>query len=375
MKQSHWFASAGLVIMVWMRVSSCLAQDVYTSDDFVKVEKIDTHVHLHGVLPRTIARAEADGFRLLTINVNYSDFPPLEQQLHDALALRASFPERVAFVATFDANASDRPGWRDRVQRELDDALEAGAVGVKVWKDIGMQIRDPNGRAVMIDDPRFKPIFDGLATQHVVLLGHLAEPRNAWLPLDQMTTRGDREYFTAHPQYHMAQHPEWPSYEEQLAARDRMLDQHPDLTFVGLHLASLEWSVDRIGEFLKKYPQASVDLAARMVHLRLQASRDRDKVRQFFLDFQDRIVYATDLTRSLDQEDAAFADEAHAVWLDDWNFLTGDAIGKSSEFDAPFRELALPCTVVDKIYHGNAHRLFPTAWKATGEADQPARSK
>ncbi len=38
------------------------------------------------------------------------------------------------------------------VERQLTDALDAGAVAVKVWKDIGMQQRDADGRAVMIDD-------------------------------------------------------------------------------------------------------------------------------------------------------------------------------------------------------------------------------
>jgi predicted TIM-barrel fold metal-dependent hydrolase len=131
-----------------------------------------------------------------------------------------------------------------------------------------------------------------------------------------------------------------------------------------LHLASLEWSVDRIAEFLRRYPNASVDLAARLVHLKLQASVDRDRVRQFFIAFQDRIVYATDLTRAIDVEDTAFADEAHAVWRDDWSFLTGGEQLHSSDFDAPFRGLELPREVIDKVYHGNARRLFPGGWQS-----------
>jgi predicted TIM-barrel fold metal-dependent hydrolase len=226
-----------------------------------------------------------------------------------------------------------------------------------------MQQRDPNGHAVTIDDARFTPIFRFLEQRGVIVLGHLGEPRNAWLPLESMTIRGDREYFTAHPQYHMFAHPEWPSYEDQIAARNRMLDQHPKLHFVALHLASLEWSVDRIDEFLKRYPNASVDLAARLVHLKLQASADRDKVRKFFIANQDRILYATDLTRTPEHTDEAFADEAHTVWQDDWRFLALDQEMHSEEFAPPFRGLALPREVVNKIYGANARRMFPKAWK------------
>ena len=118
-----------------------------------------------------------------------------------------------------------------------------------------------------------------------------------WLPLAQMRIRGDREYFAEHPQYHMADRKEWPGYEEQIAARDRMLDRHPGFRFVGVHLASLEWDVDRIAAFLRRYPNASVDLAARLPHLELQASRDRDRVRGFFVEFQDRILYGTESLR------------------------------------------------------------------------------
>lgn len=354
----------------WMLWAGLLAASVtqaeqppYKDTDFTQVEKIDTHVHLHGTLPTFMSRAAADNFRLLTINVNYSDFPPLSEQQRDALALHAAHPDRVAFATTFDAAGSDQPGWEQRVRRQLTDALDAGAVAVKVWKDIGMQQRDPDGRSVMIDDPRFTPIFRMLEERGTVVLGHLGEPRNAWLPLSEMTINGDREYFKEHPQYHMASHAEWPTYEEQIAARDRLLERHPKLRFVAVHLASLEWSVDRIAGFLARYPNASVDLAARLSHLELQASTDRDKVRRFFLQFQDRILYATDIACQGPQEDSACAAQMEAAWHDDWRFLTGADTLHSIEFAAPFRGLALPRDVIDKIYAGNARRLFPSAWR------------
>lgn len=352
---------ASLYLLAGLAMSAEPAK--YSESDFSRVEKIDTHVHLHGALPEFMKRARADGFRLLTINVNYSAFPPVPQQRADAIALEQEYPERVAFAATFDASDSEQPGWRARVQDQLEQDLAHGAVGVKVWKDIGMQQRDADGRAVMIDDARFTPIFQFLEERGVVVLGHQGEPRNAWLPLDRMTTRGDRQYFAEHPEYHMFAHSQWPSYEEQLAARDRLLARHPQMKFVALHLASLEWSVERIGEFLSRYPNASVDLAARLVHLKLQASADRERVREFFIRYQDRIVYATDLTRLPEQSDSAFADEAHAAWLDDWRFLSGSTQLRSKQFDAPFQGLALPREVLDKVYHTNARRLFPTGWR------------
>jgi hypothetical protein len=136
----------------------------------------------------------------------------------------------------------------------VDRAVKQGAVGVKIWKNIGMSLRDPDGRYVMLDDPRFAPVFSRLERDHIVLLGHQAEPLNCWLPYDQMTVRSDRDYFREHPQYYMYQHPEMPSHDTILAARDRMLQAHPALRFDAVHLASLEWNTDKVAPFLDRFP-------------------------------------------------------------------------------------------------------------------------
>lgn len=339
-----------------------VASPTHAAEDFASLDKVDAHMHLYGKMPAFAAQAKADGFRILTVNVNYADFPPLPQQERDAAALARAFPDRIAFVASLDAAGSEAPDWLARTEKSLEAAFADGAVGVKFWKDIGMQQRDADGRAVTIDDPRFAPLFDWLVKRGVPVLGHQGEPRNAWLPIDRMTIRGDREYFTEHPQYHMAGSTEWPDYEAQLAARDRMLDAHPAMKFVGVHLASLEYDVDRVAGFLRRYPQANVDLAARMPHLQLQASIDRDKVRAFFMEFQDRILYGTDLARGTGESDAAFTAQVHGVWYADWRFLAGDETLHSDEFEAPFRGLALPREVLEKVYAGNARRIFPAAW-------------
>jgi len=335
----------------------------YGPDDFYRVEKIDAHMHLHDTLPLFFARAKADNVRVLTINVDYPDFPPLARQQQVAIALQRAHPADVAFAATFATAAIEQPGWADATIAGLDQALSAGAVGVKVWKNIGMDLRDREGRAIMIDDARFDPVFGHLAARGVVVLGHQAEPKNCWLPFEQMTVDGDRQYFRAHPQYHMYGKTQWPSHEAQLAARDRMLERHPQLRFVGVHLASLEWDVDEVARFLDRYPGASVDVAARIVHLEQQAISQPGKVRRFLIRYQDRIMYGTDLASSDEQPDQDLAAEAHQTWISDWQFFNSDDTMHSSDLDQPFRGLALPKEVVDKLYWKNARRMYPQAWR------------
>ena len=110
----------------------------------------------------------------------------------------------------------------------------------------------------MIDDPRFDSLFAFLEKNRVPVVGHLGEPRNCWLPVNQMTVKGDISYFTQWPVYHMYKHPEMPSYEDQISARDNMLAKHPTLTFVGAHLGSLEWNVDSLAARLDRFPNMAV---------------------------------------------------------------------------------------------------------------------
>jgi predicted TIM-barrel fold metal-dependent hydrolase len=339
------------------------AAEHYTPADFDRVEKIDAHIHVHGKADRLIAQAIADRFSLLTINVDYPDFPPLGQQLDDAVSLKARYPGRVAFAGAFSVASFDAPGWSQRALDQVDDAVARGAVAIKVWKNIGMVLKNPDGSYVMLDDPRFEPIWRRIEHDHIVLIAHQAEPLNCWLPLEQMTVRGDREYFQEHPQYYMFKHPEMPSHDSILAARDRMLEAHPHLAFDAAHLGSLEWDVDKVAGFLDRFPTARADMAARLVHLEYQASKNRDKVRRFLIKYQDRILYGSDDAYGPDDGDVNAVKAVHEGWLDDWKFLATAERMRSADFEAPFRGLDLPREVVDKIYRKNAQTLFAHAWR------------
>jgi predicted TIM-barrel fold metal-dependent hydrolase len=334
----------------------------YTLGDFQRIDKIDAHVHVHGRADRFMAQAIADGFRILTINVDAPDYPPIREQQLAAVSLRERYPRRVAFAATFSVEQFQSPDWSAVTLQQIDAALAHGAVGVKMWKNIGMALRDADGSYVMPDDARLEPLIARLARDHIVLLGHQAEPRNCWLPLAQMTVRSDREYFSAHPQYYMYEHPEMPAQAAILAARDRMLRAHPTLRFDAVHLASLEWDVDRVADFLERFPNADVDVAARLVHLEYQSASDRQKVRSFLIRYQDRVLYGSDASSGPAEADAAEIAALHADWLQDWRFLVTSERMHSPDFDAAFRGLHLPRTVVDKIYRRNAERLFAGAW-------------
>ncbi len=162
-------------------------------------------------------------------------------------------------------------------------------------------------------------------------------------------------------------HPEEPSYEALMAARDRFVARHPKLAFDGAHMASLEWSVDELARFFDRYPNTVVDLAARMSNLQVQSNADLTKVRAFFVKYQDRILYGTDLTDSPPDPAARaqnppatgdFAKEADQVWRADWRYLATPLSQRVDAINADAKGLNLPRAVIDKIYWKNARRFF-----------------
>ncbi|MFT3761442.1 MAG: amidohydrolase family protein [Pseudoxanthomonas sp.] len=330
----------------------------YSMDDFARVRKFDAHVHANADSDAFLQQARSDNFELLSINVDYPDFPPIGRQREIALALARTDPARFHWAATFSMQGFGSPGWAQAVGDDLAGAVAQGARAVKIWKNVGMVERGADGKLVMLDDPGLAPVAERVQALGVPLIDHQGEPYNCWLPLEQMSTDNDREYFREHPQYHAWLHPEQPRYEELMAARDRFVAAHPRLGFVGAHAASLEWSVDRLAAFLDRFPNATVDLAARMGQIQYQSVRDRGKVRDFFVRYQDRLLYGTDLTQAPDSPPEEFRREAHAVWLADWRYLATAETQRVADLHADVPGLALPREVIDKVYYGNALRVF-----------------
>ncbi len=335
-------------------VSSCTGnKSVPRFEDF---PKIDAHVHIQTSNPEIMKFAKTENFRFITLCVMSDSREYIDRQLQFAKAQREQFPQALAYTTTFSMEGFEDPGWLEEVINKLAEDFEEGAMGVKVWKDIGMTFRDSLGNFIMIDDRRLDPIFNFIEEEEKIVVGHLGEPKNCWLPIDSMTVNGDKAYYGGHPQYHMYNLPDYPSYEEQIAARDRMLEKHPNLTFIGAHLGSLEWSVDELAKRLDKYPHFAVDMAARVCHFQVQDSK---KVRDFIVKYQDRIIYATDFSISDEDNYLEVVNEIKEEWRSDWKyFSTNDALS-NSKVNNKYTGLGLDVEVLEKIYYKNVFHWFP----------------
>lgn len=341
------------VIALAMTGYRCSRQpEFYSPDDFIKVPKIDAHFHYATRDTRFMEFADSLNFSFISPNVDTE--MPIEQQLEIASELRAAYPQQFAFLGTFSVDSFNNPGFAAQTIETIRKCMDKGASGIKIWKNIGMELRDSSGKMVMIDNPAFEPVFRYLTEQHIPVLGHLGEPRNCWLPYEEMTDQGDRYYYESHPQYHMYQFPEMPSYEDQLNARDHILLLYPELIFTGAHLGSLEWNVDSLAKTLDRFPKIKVDMAARIGHLKNQSKIDRERVRDFLIKYRDRILYATDMSAydELLSDFERSVSRMERTWRNDWMYLATDSVINDVQ------GLKLPKEVIDMIYYKNAEELI-----------------
>lgn len=339
------------------------AGETFTSADlhaFAQIEPIDTHAHVFKRDPEFRNFLELYHLHLLDIVVANKDdtsFPNLESKISAAKAFVKSSGGRAVLCTTFDPFKFSNPTFASDAVRGLEEDFVQGAVAVKIWKNVGMELKDRSGQFVMPDDPRFDPIYQDIASRGKTLIAHLGEPDSCWQPPNPNSP--DYSYYNQHPEWYMFRQPDHPKKATIIQARDRMVEQHPHLRVVGAHLGSLESNLDELGRRLDRYPNFAVDVAARTVYLTLMP---RDKARQFIIKYQDRILYGTDLGLSTRQDTAAAEDAWAKQYATDWAFFSSNST--LAYGGRQVKGLALPPPVLRKLYHDNAvhwiHGIVPS---------------
>lgn len=319
------------------------------------LEPIDTHTHVAKSGPAFYAMLDRLHMHILDILL-VDDHDPYRKDLNterrDAEAVVDASRGHAKLCTTFDPFRFQDADFASSAIAGLNRDFTRGAVAVKIWKNIGMELKDNNGRYVFADDPKFKPIYRDIESHNRTLIAHQAEPDEAWGPPNPSGL--DYPYYKEHPTWYMYGKPGVPTKKQILDARDHLLAQNPKLRVVGAHLGSMEDDLDGLAERLDRYPNFAVDTAARVVHLVVMPG---DKVRAFLLKYQDRIVYGTDLEFSKDQNSEDAIKEWEDQYARDWRyFSTRDRF----EYDGHKTQgLGLPPDVLLKLYHANAVRWFP----------------
>lgn len=197
------------------------------------------------------------------------------------------YPGRFVTFARVDWSDTSTPGWGDRMAASLTDSVRRGAAGLKLWKDIGLRIRDENSELVILDDDRLEPLWAALAESGVPALIHTADPAAFFQPLDARNER--LEELLRHPDWHFYG-PEFPPLQRLLDALEAVVAAHPQVRFIGAHVGCLAENLDWVEQMLDRYPNYRVDIAARIAELGRQPRRTRALIERH----PDRVLLGTD---------------------------------------------------------------------------------
>lgn len=196
-------------------------------------------------------------------------------------------PGRFLTFCQLDWALLAHPRCAELLPEALRRAADAGAGGIKVWKDLGLAVRDGQGRLVQLDDPRLSDLWETAAELRLPVLIHTADPAAFWQPVDRRNERYEE----------LARHPEWhhgsrdvPPRAELIENFERLLAAHRRTTFIGAHLANLAEDLGQVSGMLERHPNLYVDLAAREAEL----GRQPRAARALMTRHVDRILWGTD---------------------------------------------------------------------------------
>ena len=323
------------------------------SEEFRALAAIDTHTHVFSADTAFVAMLEKLNLHILDVLVD-DDMEPgqssFEKKKQQALSVVTAGHGYAALCTTFDPFSFNQPDYAQNTVRGLNEDFAGGAIAVKLWKNVGMEIKESNGHYLMPDNPLFEPIFQDIASHGKTLLAHLADPDSGWQPPNPASP--DYEYYRDHPKSYMYIQKGVPTKAEILSARDHILERNPDLRVVGAHLGSMESNLAELGQHLDRYSNFAVDLAARMPYFEMQP---RETMIAFITRYQDRLIYGTD--NEFSGGSSKTIRDLESVYANDWRyFATSDTILYK---DKPVQGLKLPPAILRKIYHDNAAKWFP----------------
>ena len=348
--------------MTEIRPRSCLAPEMpapsivdyrpkstlVTSAHMVKTARypaIDFHGHPQGLLSSDESISQL-GASLDSLNVRMmvaADNMSGDRLLRAMAVIRASskMKDRVRVLAGINFSGVG-PGWAEKAIAQLEADVKAGAVGVgEIPKSLGLSVRKPDGSRLKIDDPELDPIWDACARLKLPVFIHTADPQEFFQPLDysnerwlEMALFGERRYPAD----------KYPTFEQLMTERDNLFRKHKSTTFVAAHMGWHANDLGRLGRMLTEMPNVYTEIGAVLYDI----GRQPRAMREFFVQFQDRILFGKD---SFQPEEYPYYWRVFETHDDYFDYYRGyHAFWKLYGID-------LPDSVLKKVYFQNALKL------------------
>lgn len=258
-------------------------------------------------------------------------------------------PDRFAFFGGVDWSQWPEKGdtFGEWAAGRLREQARWGAQGLKVWKNLGLHIRDQHNALVPIDDPRLDPVWTTAGELGLPVTIHIADPVAFFEPLDANNERWEELH--AHPDWYFGD-PEFPPFMTLMEQFANVMRRHPATTFIGAHVGCYAENLSWVGSVLDECPNFHVDISARIAEI----GRQPYTARRFFLKYADRILFGTDA--------AAHTTEYRLYYRfleSDDEYMNYTSHNHPTQGRWQVYGLHLPSDVLAKVYQQNAARLIP----------------
>lgn len=259
--------------------------------------------------------------------------------------IKESKTNRIGLFLNVDFESIDDDDYAETQVAIIRDAVAKGAIGLKVYKSLGLRNKDSGGKRIAVDDKRLGPIWEVCGELGIPVLIHSADPFQFWLPKDNQNERWFE--LKEKPGRYYGESDFIPPFEQIIKEQHTIFKRHRNTTFINAHLGWMGNDLKQLGNHLEEHPNVITEFGAVIAEL----GRQPKTARQFFIDYQDRILFGKDLYkkeeyytyfRVLESDDEYFDyfRKRHAFWK-----MYG---------------LNLPDEVLKKIYYENALKLFPS---------------
>jgi predicted TIM-barrel fold metal-dependent hydrolase len=332
---------------------------------FADLPKIDVHTHL-GIeqVEQALSIMDENG---IEIALNASGGSP-QRELPTWNQIAQSTGGRIRPYCNFAFSAVEDADFQEFAVAWLEACRQRGAIGLKIFKSLGVGIQLSDGSLLRIDDPRLDVVFETAGSLGMPVLIHSGDPQAFFRP----PTEDNERYaeLQAHPGwsfYGEAPNGEpWPSWEEIFDQYEARVARHPNTTFVGAHFGNAPEEPRRVGQMLDRYPNLVVETGARIPEI---GRHDPEEMRALFVRHQDRILFGTDLgvtpgglTLGSRGSEPDPPSAVPAFFTSHFRYFETNARDMAHptpiQGDWTIDGIGLPESVLAKLYADNARRVF-----------------
>jgi predicted TIM-barrel fold metal-dependent hydrolase len=321
-----------------------------------RIPAIDAHNHLGRWLSNDGSWVVADVDRLLETlaTSNVTAIVNLDGRWGDELEANLdrydrAHPGRFATFCQLDWDEAVHPDSPRRMVASLQGSAAAGAKGLKVWKDLGVHVRDERGALLLADDARLADVWDTAGELGLPVAIHTADPVGFFEPADGTNER--LEELIENPDWSFADPDRFPRFERLIGALESVVSSHPRTIFIGVHAGNCAEDLGRVRRMLDLYPNCHIGIAARIAELGRQPRASGRLLQRH----PDRVLFGTDV---FPPDPSEYAIAFRFLETDDESFpYSTEGIPPQGRWE--ISDLGLGEVVLDSVYASNARRLIP----------------